>query len=366
MRLIFITQRVDPDDPFLGATVAKIRALAAHCDELVVFADSFAPCTLPVNVRKHAFASPSRTGRGLRFLRALVGELARRPRPIAVVAHMCPIYAVLAAPLARPLGVGVVLWYTHWKRTPDLAIASRLAHAIVTVDRASVPVESGNVVEIGHGIDVSAFGPADPRPADGVFRAVALGRYATSKGLETIIRAVGDARARGIDLRLTCHGPVGSAEEVAEQERLGALVERLGLSDSVRLAGPVPRSDVPTILARSDALVNNMRAGAADKVVFEACASARPILASNPSFGELVRGIEPDLLFQREDAEELGERLGALASLSGEQRQTIGDELRRRVVAAHSVESWAAGIVRACLASARRAHRSVDQRPTAS
>src|SRR3712207_8543280 len=38
---------------------------------------------------------------------------AEQPRPLAVLAHMCPIYAALAAPLARALGVPVLLWYTH-------------------------------------------------------------------------------------------------------------------------------------------------------------------------------------------------------------------------------------------------------------
>ena len=36
VRLVFVTQRVDPDDPVLGATVAKIAALAARVDEVVV------------------------------------------------------------------------------------------------------------------------------------------------------------------------------------------------------------------------------------------------------------------------------------------------------------------------------------------
>jgi hypothetical protein len=38
-RLVFATQVVDPDDLVLGATVAKLRALAARLDEVVVLAD---------------------------------------------------------------------------------------------------------------------------------------------------------------------------------------------------------------------------------------------------------------------------------------------------------------------------------------
>ena len=61
MRLIFVTQRVDPDDPVLGATVAKL-ARHERCDELVVLTDSAIPGALPANCRVRLFASRSRPG----------------------------------------------------------------------------------------------------------------------------------------------------------------------------------------------------------------------------------------------------------------------------------------------------------------
>ena len=100
-RLVFVTQAVDPADPVLGATLAKIRALAAHVDELVVLADRIVPESLPDNCTGHSFAALTQAGRGARYLAALAPELVRRP--VAVVAHMAPMYALLAAPLARPL-----------------------------------------------------------------------------------------------------------------------------------------------------------------------------------------------------------------------------------------------------------------------
>ena len=80
-----------------------------------MLADRALPGVLPENCRVRPFAARSRSGRGVRFEAALAAELAHRPKPAAVIAHMCPIYAVLAAPLARPLGVKVLLWYTHWQ-----------------------------------------------------------------------------------------------------------------------------------------------------------------------------------------------------------------------------------------------------------
>ena len=127
MRLVVVTQQVDPASAVLGATVAKLRALAARVDELVVLADSAVDGALPGNCRVRLFRSRLRAGRGLRFETALARELARRPAPAAVLAHMCPIYAVLAAPLARPLGVDVLLWFTHWRRSRLLATAERLS-----------------------------------------------------------------------------------------------------------------------------------------------------------------------------------------------------------------------------------------------
>ena len=68
----------------------------------------------------------------------------------------------------------------------------------------------------------------------------------------------------------------------------------------MKLGHAVLRSEVPGLLGRADVLVNNMRAGATDKVVYEACASCMPAIASNPAFDSLL---EPDeLRFDREDA----------------------------------------------------------------
>src|SRR5919204_560358 len=109
VRLVVITQQVDPAPPALAATVPKLRALAARVDELVVLADGAKPEALPEGTRMRTFHSGSKLGRGARFEAALTAELPALRRSGAVVAHMCPIYAVLSAPLARPLGIPIVL-----------------------------------------------------------------------------------------------------------------------------------------------------------------------------------------------------------------------------------------------------------------
>jgi glycosyltransferase involved in cell wall biosynthesis len=136
---------------------------------------------------------------------------------------------------------------------------------------------------------------------------------------------------------LTIRGPSLTDEE----RRHRAELERLARGLAVEIGAAVPRSELPAVLAGADLFVNNMRPGAADKVVYEAAASCVPVLASNPSFAELV---EP---FARDDPDELAQRMRAFAALSVEERARIGRELREKVAARHSVESWADGILTA-------------------
>ena len=344
MRIVFVTQHVDPGHPALAATVPKVRALAARVDEVVILADRTVPESLPPNCRARSFAARTKLGRGLRFERGLAAELARRPRPSAVVAHMCPIYAVLAAPLARPLGVPVVLWYTHWNPSLTLRLAERLSNVILSVDRRTFPLESPKVRAIGHGIDLTEFSCASNGTVHPDLRAVAVGRYSRAKGLETILRAVRLALDDGLDVRLETYGPALTPDERAHRGELESLVRELDLERRVKLGHAVLRSELPDVLARADVLVNNMRAGATDKVVFEACASCLPAIASNPAFDTLL---EPELRFEREDARGLADRLLSLGGRSEEERRLLGQTLRERVAASHSVETWADAVLEA-------------------
>ena len=69
---------------------------------------------------------------------------------------------------------------------------------------------------------------------------------------------------------------------------LERLVIELGLLDRVDIRGPAPHHTVAGLYAEVDALVNDMREGATDKVVYEAAATCLPVIASNPAFDTLL------------------------------------------------------------------------------
>jgi glycosyltransferase involved in cell wall biosynthesis len=327
-KIVFVTQQLDPAEPTLGAAVGLVRALAAEVDEVVVLALRGDASALPPNARLRTFGARTRAGRGARFTFALAREL--RPRPMAVVAHMSPIYAVLAAPVVRPLGVRVLLWFTHWRRSALLLMAERSCNAVLSVDRTSFPLPSRKLVPIGHGIDVDEFACVDRSQHGPPLHVVAVGRTSEAKGLGVIAEGVRIARDRGVDVDLEMRGPSLTDAERRHRADLGIVQD------------PVPRTEMPALLARADVLVNNMRAGAPDKVVYEAGATCLPVLASNPSLFDLV---SEELRFGRESPDELADRLEWLAGLGVAERTALGRRLRARVEEAHSTKTWAAAVV---------------------
>jgi glycosyltransferase involved in cell wall biosynthesis len=331
VKLVVITQRVDPDDAALGATVPMLRALAERVDELVVLTLASRDAGLPGNVRVKSIAAPSQLLRGVRLVAALLPELGRGD--VAVLAHMSPIYAVLAAPVVRVRRAPLLLWFTHWRASRVLRLAERCATTVLTVDRVSFPLASRKVTPIGHGIDVDAL-PCVDRESDGPVAVLALGRTSPAKGLDAIVAAA--ARVDSVELEI--RGPSLTDEERAYRRTLAA---------RARVEDPVPRTEIAQVYAQADVLVSNMRAGALDKVVFEAAASCLPVLVASEGFAPLVAGIEPTLRFRQDDVDDLAARLDALVGIGPAGRREIGRELRRRVRESHSVDHWADRVVEA-------------------
>lgn len=342
-KLVFITQVVDPADSNLGATRAKIAALARRVDEVVVLCDRGSAETLPANCRLRIFGAATRSQRAIRYVGALVDEL--RERPVAVVGHMVPLYTVVAAPFVRARRVPLMLWYTHWKAHGVLRLATMVCTQLLSLDVGSFPLRSRKVHGIGHGIDLDEF-PCQPlQPTAGrPLRVMSLGRYTAPKKLDELIEGVRIARERGLDVRIDVHGTTGAPALDAYKRRLEEMAAKPEYRDFTSVGGAIPRTELPPVYREADIVASDFISP--DKIVLEACASCRPVLASDKSFERLFAGIDPPLAFERGDPRSFADRLRALAVLSDEERHAIGRELRERVREHHSVETWADAIMR--------------------
>ena len=266
---------------------AKIRALAARVrrgGRARRRAPSTACCR--TNCRVRLFGARLALARGRALHAALTATSCRRGRsPCSRTWFRC--FAILAAPLARPRRVPLLLWFTHWKPSRTLVLAERAldrgAHRRPPLVPARARARSSRS---GTGSTWPTFRCVEREPAERL-RVVALGRTSPAKGFETIVRAAALA-----DVELELRGPSFTAEERAE--RRGSRRSARGSSSRYRTR------EVPALLARKDVLVNNMREGALDKVVYEAAATCMPVLASNTGFADVL---PPELRFRRDDAD---------------------------------------------------------------
>jgi glycosyltransferase involved in cell wall biosynthesis len=180
-------------------------------------------------------------------------------------------------------------------------LADGLAAGTCKADRAVV---------IRNAVDVAAAPRS--RHERATPRLIAVGRLKAPKDFLTLIRACAALTAGSYEALIVGDGPDRAAIE--------AEIERLGLEDSVRLAGE--RADVPELLADSDVFVLSSRSEGLPVSVLEAMAAGLPVVASRVGgLDELVVDGETGILVPSGDHEALAAALAPMV----EDR-----ELRRR------------------------------------
>ncbi len=344
--MIFVTQLIDADDPVLGFVVPQIRTLAARA-EVIVIANEVRQ--VPTGFGAEVFSLGKEKGRGqaargARYV-ATMNRVLRRSRPSAILAHMCPIYLTLAAPLARTYRVPTMLWFIHPDDSFSLHVAERLADVVITAFPGSYPRPASKVVPIGHAIDTESLAWAPSQPRDSApLRLLALGRTSPVKGYDVMIRALEIARRTGARAELRIVGPSVTPSEHRHRAELRSLAEHLP-PGTVRIDEGISRGDVAAVLRGADVVLNATEAGSADKVVFEAMAVGRPVVASSPAFDPLLHDAPLPLQFPDGDADALAQCISTLASAPAAEIDRVGRALRQRIEREHSLEHWVTEVV---------------------
>ncbi len=246
----------------------------------------------------------------------LLGGMAARMARLPLIWHMRDL-------LGEGEGLGVVRQAAATCRPRVIAISEAVARQF---EGLPVPVEV-----VPNGVPLERFTPGEPpeqlraewelEPEAQVV--MCLGRLTPWKGHRTLLQAFAQMAERCPQARLLIVGEVAFwADEYGEE--LHALTARLGLNGRVIWAGF--RSEVPELLRLADVLVLPSRNEPFGRVLIEAMATGKPVVATNSGGApEIVVPEETGLLVPPENA-------GALA---GALERLLGDaELRRRLGAA--------------------------------
>jgi glycosyltransferase involved in cell wall biosynthesis len=208
---------------------------------------------------------------------------------------------------------------------------------------------SAKVHRVYHGLnaELTRLLDAEPpaRPDAATLRILSVGRFVPKKGFDVLVEACALLRHDGVDLAATIVGEPGEHEETIRR-----LVDELGLSGVVELAGPMTQQQLRGEYERANAFCLPCRvlsSGDRDgipNVLVEAMACSLPVVTTAVSgIPELVENgangllIEPDdpaavaaALRRLHDDPELSRRLGT-AGRETVQHRFDGDRLARRL-----------------------------------
>jgi glycosyltransferase involved in cell wall biosynthesis len=358
--LLIFNLATDADDPILAFTTEWINRLALRYSHIDVITMRAGRLAVAENVSVYSVGKEkgySEARRAAEFYRLLVGLLART-RYIACFAHMMPLFALMGAPLLKPLGIRIILWYTHRQTSRTLALATAVSSRLVTAAPDSFPIPTPKLRVLGHGIDSDFFRPEfadliDPlnpddetggtRPRltrtqetvikDGHY-IIQVARLMPIKHQDTLVRAIAPLE----NARIVLVGGAPPDTDGDYEHMLRGLAHRLELGARVAFAGAQPPLLVREYYHRASIAVNLSPPGLFDKAVLESMMMGLPTIVANPAFDPLL-GDYAELLriASPEDVEGLSERLRRLLALIPLERLAIGAALRRRAIGAHSL-----------------------------
>lgn len=238
--------------------------------------------------------------------------------------------------------VGVKWMYTkkamgfnkHWK------IKSFLADFIVTINDEMKQYYPNKRAQrlIPIGIDTTYYSPEhfEVNKNKNSFKIITVANLVPVKGIEVLLQAVKKIKDKDITLDIL------GDDSNAYGQQLHELSQELGLNDQVKFLGK--QLDVRPYIANSDMYViptlNQGRKEGMPMALVEAMCMGVPILGSDITGINFVLKDFQNLLFTAGDSDALAQKIEHLKSLSDEQRNSVGQDLRQYCIDHFSMEQF--------------------------
>ncbi|MEP7287237.1 MAG: glycosyltransferase family 4 protein [Chloroflexota bacterium] len=336
MRVLMLTQKIDPTDPLLAFTMGWVEALAARVEHLHVLCLEQQPAMLPDNVTVWSMGKERGNNRQ-QEIRAFYRALNRVMREVDVVfCHMIPRYALLAAPYAIAFHKPMLLWYVHRHVNAELRFAIAACKTIATAVPDSFPLPTNKLRVLGHGIDTTYFAPDPTCPREEPPLIIQVARLMPIKRQDCLLRSLATDKLNGVNVALV--GDVPRGQDRGYLDGLKALAADLGITNRVLFTGSLQIDAVRDLYRRASVAVNLSPPGLFDKAALESMLTGTPTVVSNPAFDPLLGEYTSRLhILAPEDTESLAAGLAALLESNASERQAMTYSIRERVIAGHSL-----------------------------
>lgn len=195
-------------------------------------------------------------------------------------------------------------------------------------------VSLSKIATLPYGVDLGAFHPSEQRArAQRTLECLYVGQISYRKGINVLLEAA--RRCEGLPVRFRLVGPVVSREVLD------------GLPDNVVYEGTSLPGGVADAMRRADLFVLPTIEDSFALVVFEAMATALPVVTTtHAGASELIEDGLDGLIVPPGNAEALAESIGRLVE-QPELRHRLGEAAYQKVQGAHSWEAYGKSVLAA-------------------
>jgi glycosyltransferase involved in cell wall biosynthesis len=353
MRVLMMTQAVDPGDPVLGFTAGWVSALASHVDHVDVLCLRAIAGGHPPNVTVSTIGTSGDAGRISRLMQFERGVYRLVPRADVILSHMIPRYACCAGPIAMAARRPMLLWYTHRHDSFELRLASTFSRFVATAVASSFPFATPKLRVMGHGIDSRFFAP-DPTVAPAAPAVILFaGRMAPVKRQKTLVEALTHLAPAHREARVVFAGAPDERGEYDHEVR--EVAARLGVNRRITFAGPLAPDALLDWYRRATVAVNLSPDGLFDKAALEGMMTGTPTIVAATAFDSLL---QPSAAWLRiasgDDPVALARVLDRVMGLTPSARRQVATEVRERAIAAHALDGFMPRLVSLMRSAAAR------------
>jgi glycosyltransferase involved in cell wall biosynthesis len=332
MRLLFITQVVDDQDPVLGFVCGWLRALAKHFSDITVICLREGKYDLPSHISVRSLGKERGVGRITYILNFYRYVWEERSRYDTVFVHMNQVHMLLGWPLWRMLNKRRVLWRNHPQGNVLTGLACRMADQVLYTSPQSYTAHYNNALRMPAGIDTHLFRREGEPYQPG--RILALGRIAPVKHLEVLIDATEMLTFRDASMQVDIIGNPKPAD-TSYAASLKLLVSQKNMEKVITFSPAVTLDRTAALYNRAAVVVNTTPSGSMDKTILEAMACETLVLVSNHAF---FGAIDARCMFKENNSEDLAAKLSVLLNLDERDRDAVGQQLRAYVVTHHGLD----------------------------
>lgn len=332
MKLLILTQKIDINDDVLGFFHGWVAEFAKHCEQVTVICLYRGEYDLPANVKVLSLGKEASKCK-IKYLYLFYKYIwQERKNYDSVFVHMNQVYVVLGGLFWKAWGKRVSLWYTHRQSSCSLWIAEKLVDNIFTVSREGFSLVSEKVKIMGHGINTDIFKPLESRKENDFFKILTVGRISPIKDIKTLVRAISELKNKNCELEIV--GGANGQEKYFQEVK--DLIKELKIEDKVNFIGPIPNREVMKYYQTADLFVNMAPTGGLDKAILEAMACEVPVIVCNET---MKNYLEDKLIFRHGDYKALSEKIKNVMALGSEERENLGEGLRRVVEEKHNLSN---------------------------